>query len=300
MKVLAVVVTHNREKLLSRCLDHLVDQKRQPDGVLVVNNGSTDGTENMLANRGIHCITQDNVGSAGGWHRGIQAAIDGNFDAVWLMDDDGYPDHSALEILLKNFRDDISCVSSVVIQEGTSERFVFPFPVLDGSGMPVIFSLKRKIPLLSDLKKISPQGCYDFAHFFNGALINISAVRSIGNVNRDYFIFGDEVDYFFRLKAWGRVLSVLDAFHFHPDVSARPYSSLKSYYYIKNTLIIHRRYFNLPFLRNILAVVVLLFRVRARNGFAEVFSLLLGKNSGLFYRSVIRGLTGKIGKDHDQ
>ena len=47
-RILAVVVTHNRYILLSRCLDYLHNQVRPPNGLVVINNGSTDNTEAML------------------------------------------------------------------------------------------------------------------------------------------------------------------------------------------------------------------------------------------------------------
>ena len=58
-----------------------------------------DGTVEMLEQRNIPFITQENLGSAGGWYRGIQHALDHRFDAVWLMDDDGFPDAGALRLL---------------------------------------------------------------------------------------------------------------------------------------------------------------------------------------------------------
>jgi len=50
-KVLALMVTHNREHLLAECLDSLVAQDRPPDHVLVVDNASTDGTSALLEER---------------------------------------------------------------------------------------------------------------------------------------------------------------------------------------------------------------------------------------------------------
>ena len=82
MNVLAVVVTHNRRALLSRCIDHLQSQAGQVPEILIINNASTDDTVAMLEARGVDFITQENVGSAGGWHRGIEAAQDRGFDAL--------------------------------------------------------------------------------------------------------------------------------------------------------------------------------------------------------------------------
>ena len=47
-KVIAVVVTYNRLALLSECVTALRNQSRQLDSILVINNGSTDGTEEWL------------------------------------------------------------------------------------------------------------------------------------------------------------------------------------------------------------------------------------------------------------
>ena len=60
MKILAAIVTHNRCELLERCINHLQKQTRLPDLILVVNNGSTDATVDMLMRRNIRYITQEN------------------------------------------------------------------------------------------------------------------------------------------------------------------------------------------------------------------------------------------------
>ena len=297
MKTLAVIVTHNRRALLSRCVDNLLSQTRPPDAILVVNNASTDGTVEMLERRNVPFVTQENVGSAGGWHRGIQHAMDHGFDAVWLMDDDGFPDAGALAALECALVPGVACASSVVLREDKPTHFVFAFPVLDDAGMPVIFSYPRKLGTLAELRTVAPGGTYPFAHFFNGTLVSMAAARQVGNVNRDFFIFGDEVDYFFRLRKAGKVISVLDAAHFHPDVSQRPYTPAKVYYYVKNTLVLNARYFDAVWLRHGLTVATVLARTASRNGLGTVLSYLLGPKSPAFYMAIVRGLQGKVGKD---
>jgi len=300
MKTLAVIVTHNRCALLERCLDHLLSQTLPPTEILVVNNASTDGTTSMLERKGIPYTTQPNLGSAGGWHCGIQHAIDGRFDAVWLMDDDGYPDERALEILQKYLTGDVVCASSVVVCQENPDRFVFPFPVLDKMGMPVLFAYPRKICSTVQLLGHSDSGVYPFAHFFNGALVFVDAVKRAGNVNRDYFMFGDEVDYYFRLCRTGKVISVIHAVHYHPDVSKRPYTPAKVYYFVKNTFILNRQYMNLAGIRNVLAIIAVLGRTMQRNGLFSVFEFLAGKNHHILSKAIKRGLNGQIGKDFDE
>jgi rhamnopyranosyl-N-acetylglucosaminyl-diphospho-decaprenol beta-1,3/1,4-galactofuranosyltransferase len=297
MKILAGVVTFNRCKLLGRCVDQIQRQTRPADEILVINNGSTDGTDAMLRDRNISFITQENVGSAGGWAAGIQFALDMGFDAVWLMDDDGYPKGDALAALEAVMSPDVACASSILVREDMPTHFVFPVTMLDKAGLPVVFGARRKLGRLEQLRKKAPDGTYPFVYLFNGALITTEAVRKIGNVNKDFFIFGEEIDYFFRLRQVGKVISVLKAVQFHPDVSRRMYTQAKIYYYIKNTMIINSRYMNAVALRNVLTVVAALGRTGKRNGLAKVLSYLLGRDAPVLHLAVVRGLQGKIGKD---
>jgi len=265
----------------------------------VVNNASTDGTLRMLSDRGTTFVSQENLGSAGGWNRCIQYALDNGFDAIWLMDDDGFPDAHALAALEQALLPGVACASSVVVKEDALGEFVFPFPVLNAKGLPVLFRRPRKLHRLEELEALSPEGTYPFAHFFNGALIHISAVRRVGNVDSSFFMFGDEVDYFFRLRTVGKVCSILSARHMHPDVSQRPYTSAKVYYFLKNTLVLNRRYFDWPWVRHFLAVVAVLMRTAQRNGWDEALSYMFGKRASVFYSAIGRGLIGKVGKDFD-
>ena len=148
MRILAAIVTFNRCELLSRCIDHILTQTRPVNGLLVINNGSSDGTEDMLRSRCIRFITQDNLGSAGGWHRAIVHAQRNDFDAVWLMDDDGFPDTTALDALAVSLEEGVACASLIVVCEDDPSRFVFPFPRLNPEGLPLIWGWPRKIALV--------------------------------------------------------------------------------------------------------------------------------------------------------
>lgn len=299
MRILAAVVTHNREKLLTRCLEGIARQTRPADGVFVVNNASTDGTQAMLEREGVAHVTQANLGSAGGWKRCIDEALAGGWDAVWLMDDDGYPHSGALALLETNLVDGIPCVSSTVVCEDDPDRFVFPFPLLDKAGLPVLFSRQRKVTHLSALRAIADGDTYPFAHLFNGALVDTAAVRRIGNVDTNFFLMGDEVDFFMRMRSLGSVRSHLGALHLHPDVSGRPLNDVKVYYYVKNTLILNQRYFDRRWVRNGAAVVAALARTARRNGVGAAMSYIAGSKRTLLAKAVRRGLAGQVGKDMD-
>lgn len=299
MKVLAAIVTHNRATLLDRCIKNILNQTKLPDTILVVNNGSTDNTDKILDKyKQLKRIKQNNLGSAGGWNTAIKFCLENDFEYIWLMDDDGYPDQEALKILLNNFEDKFSCLSSVIIDEHNHDRFVFPYPLIKKNGVPNTLKFWRKFSYINQLP-LKENLYYPYAHLFNGALIKVESIKRIGNVDPGYFIYGDEVDFNFRLLSDGIVASIPIAKHYHPNVVERKYSVQRIYYNMKNNLINYRKHYDKPLLRSILGPAVIILRVFKANGFGFVVSLIAGKNRKIFFKSIKRGLKQKIGKDFD-
>ncbi|MBK0421622.1 glycosyltransferase family 2 protein [Leucobacter sp. CSA2] len=103
-RVAAVVVTYNRLPKLPHTLETVLAQTHAPEWVVVVNNNSTDGTQEYLDgldNEKLVILHLDeNLGGAGGFEHGMAHGVNLGADFVWIMDDDCYPEPEALEILL--------------------------------------------------------------------------------------------------------------------------------------------------------------------------------------------------------
>ena len=297
MKIIAGIITHNRSELLVRCLENVLNQTRKLDKILIIDNGSTDNTSEILKNYNIDYIYQENNGSAAGWNKAIELALNKKFDLIWLMDDDGFPALNSLEILEKNFSNEFSCLSSVAVDENKHNLFTFPYPHLNLYNVPVIFKLKRKFKYLDDLTSNSKNFLYNYANLFNGALISMEAVKKIGNVNKDFFIYGEEVDFFYRLRDYGKVYSYIKSIHYHPNVNRRPLNQIKIYYFIKNTLILNKKYFNIYLIRNILTVGVILYRILIRNGVIDFLNYTFGKKNKIIILAIKNAIYNKIEKD---
>ena len=209
-KVLIAIITHNRSDLLERCIKAALKQTYTDTELLIVNNGSTDNTEEVLQKYKVHIVNQENLGSAGGWHSAIKFLLKGKYDFIWAMDDDGHPHEEALEVLVKNYKDSFACISSLVVQEDEN-NLVFPMPIVNNNKQPALFSLIPKIKEVRKLKLKSKGNIYPYAHPFNGLLISKRIVKLIGNVEKDYFLSGDEVDYLCRMQAVGETVTCLDA-----------------------------------------------------------------------------------------
>lgn len=104
-KVFAVVLTYNRKDLLKRSLDAIYAQTQRCDGVIVVDNASSDGTEAMLLEA---CypdlqlyVLSNNIGASGGFSAGFRLAFQAGADFVWMMDDDVIAAPDALQRLFE-------------------------------------------------------------------------------------------------------------------------------------------------------------------------------------------------------
>ena len=191
-KVCAVVVTFNRLALLQRCIEGLSAQTRPPDTILVVNNGSTDGTAEWLRDRaGLLTITQENLGGAGGFFAGMRHAYDAGFTWVWMMDDDLALPPEALEKLLEDAR------------RGAVE-VLNPLVVADTDPEALAFGLSPAIQTATAARNAARDGLIaGLVNPFNGLLVSRSAIERIGFVRAEMFISGDEIEYVSRALANG-------------------------------------------------------------------------------------------------
>jgi len=299
MKILAAIVTYNRLKLLKRCIKYINKQTRKVDDLIVINNSSSDGTVDFLIKNKIKHITQINSGSAGGWNAAISYALDKNFDKVWLMDDDGYPNYNSLEFLHEKYDDQYSCISSIVIDEKNHSNLIFPMPILNNKKLPVLFSARRKKYTIDDFSEEEIYlNKYNFCHLFNGALLSLNHIKLIGNINSNFFMYGDEVDYFFRLRTVGKVVTILNSIHFHPNVSKRPLSTKKLYYYIKNSIILNYKYFDYSFIRSVFNIIIALIRYFGRNKFKDNLKFIFFFRIKYVFIAILRGFRFKIDVDY--
>lgn len=101
MLVSVVIPTHNRAATLARAVDSALAQTHTPLQVIVVDDGSTDGTAALLASYGsrIKTLRQSNAGPSAARNRGA-AAADGGILAFLDSDDRWLPEKIARQTAL--------------------------------------------------------------------------------------------------------------------------------------------------------------------------------------------------------
>jgi len=234
-KTIAVVVTYNRSTLLSECITALRNQTRKPDAILVVNNGSTDNTEEWLqSQKDIFFITQKNVGSGGGFNTGINWAFKHNYSWIWCMDDDGYPREDALEKILDADTETLSLRNCAVLNKEDKKSFVW------------------KTKDYATIDEVDTKLIKGIGHPFNGTMLHRNVVEKVGLPKPDLFVWGDESEYYCRItKKYNiPVYTVADSIHYHPATAFTfkndwDYkNNWKMYYYIRNRFHINQSKFN--------------------------------------------------------
>lgn len=82
-KVIAVIVTYNRIKLLKECLNAVLSQTYKVHKIVLIDNASTDGTADLFIKGGEYDKDvidyrrmETNLGGAGGFYEGIKICRD--------------------------------------------------------------------------------------------------------------------------------------------------------------------------------------------------------------------------------
>ena len=104
MKISVVIPTYNRKNLLKRAIQSVIKQTLHPFEIIVVDDGSIDGTQSWLADEFpfVRCLYQNNSGVSRARNNGIKSA-QGSWIALLDSDDEWLPDK--LEQQVKLIRD---------------------------------------------------------------------------------------------------------------------------------------------------------------------------------------------------
>lgn len=293
--VAAVVVTFNRKEELLTNITMLKGQTRTLDRIMILDNCSTDGTQEFLREKGLldddqinYICLESNIGGAGGFSEGTKRAYEKGYDYAWLMDDDGHPnDKYCLETIMEcadelRKRNPLLMLNSMVTDH---EKLSFGL-----MGYQTVAELDRKV---------SEEVLYDDIKPFNGTLVSRKLIEKIGYPDRDFFIKGDEADYRIRAAEAGAVVAtVRKSVYYHP-AQTKSYKKLfgkrfkvvsespwKEYYRTRNHIhiaLMHKQY----------GRIKKIFRQQVCN------VLLSGEDTGskikMFFRGLIDGFAGRMG-----
>ena len=220
-RVLAHIHTLNDIDVIDGIIGALRRQTRRVDGILVVDNGSIDGTLDRPSLRHAIVIRESiNLGTSGAVEIGIKYALDHGYDWVWLFDADSIPEPDALEKLL-----DLYAGWPAARQEKTAFLGCLCADIQDG--------VPRHGCIVTDdgVQQVSPppQPRYYECHvtIWSGCLYRLDAVRRIGLPNKNYVLDWGEVEYGYRVMQAGYVGYIHQDAILHHNIGGRTYKLLE-------------------------------------------------------------------------
>jgi N-acetylglucosaminyl-diphospho-decaprenol L-rhamnosyltransferase len=271
-----VVVSWNGAHLLPNCLDSLLAQTVAADvEIIVVDNASEDGTLAMLAERypGVTVVASEiNLGFAGGADLGL-AGFGGAFAA--LLNNDATFDRDAIEQMMSvmaqpgNAR--VGAVTAKILLAGTyklerglneanaptgsfrrDDGWLTPAASDSPGAIRVVNSTGNVVTRRgtgTDRDWLSTDGVEsrdaDVFGFCGGAaLIRKTALDEVGGLDRELFLYYEDTDLSWRLRAGGWTVRYCDlaiAHHLHA-ASSDSASPLFRYYNTRNSLIVFARH----------------------------------------------------------
>lgn len=220
-----------------RCLESLKHLEYENHRVLVVDNGSTDGSAERL--REHHSDLEilrieTNAGVAHGNNAGIRHAMDAGAAYIWLLDNDTAVEPGALQALIDAAEADPRRGALVSRELGmaTKEDWNAAFEIEAGERRPV------------RCRGCSNNGSWHRADMIRGAsfMVRCDTLAEVGLFDEAYFHYFDEEDLAERIRRarWELGL-VCNASVLHKGGSTLAYETPQSTYYLVRNRLLYRR-----------------------------------------------------------
>lgn len=126
--VSVVIPAYNREKTIITAIESALSQDVPNIEIIVVDDGSTDGTKQVIANANIPNVVylyQNNAGANVARNHGIQKAV-GKYIALLDSDDIFLPGHLNNALSIIGEKSDAVVYSQVLVDRGDGKQFVKP------------------------------------------------------------------------------------------------------------------------------------------------------------------------------
>lgn len=217
--VYVVILTWNQRETTLECLESLAQMTYPNFRIVVVDNGSTDGTAEAIENRfpDVEIIVNErNLGYPGGCNVGLRYALSQGAIYIFAINNDVSVDPTILDELVREATPDVGILMPKIYFASDPQRIWS----VGGCRNPLTLEMNRRGDRQLDqgqweevLEQDYLIGC---AHLFSRALL-----EEIGLLDAGYFLYYDDLDICIRAQQAGyRLLMVPKARMWHKVASS--------------------------------------------------------------------------------
>lgn len=241
-KVIAVVLNWNLPDDTRRCVESLCESDYPNLDVVVVDNGSQPDLYQQMRSQLLDTEfvrSEVNLGFAKGNNLGFRYALERDADYVLVVNNDTIIDSRMVSQLVEaaQARPDVGLLGPIIYYRDAPEQVWFAgYRFSHG-----IYVLRRGLHLEPPIQPVEDvdfvSGC--------GMLIRRSVLEQVGMFSQEYFMYYEDVDLCFRVKAAGMGIACVTDAHMWHAVSTSTGgadSPMKQYYQVKSSLIFYRKH----------------------------------------------------------
>ena len=170
-----IVPVYNVETYLEECLDSIQNQTYTDFEVLLVNDGSTDGSQAICEryckeNRRFHLLNQENQGLSAARNTGV-AASRGEF--IVFVDSDDMILANYLETLMHYMREDVDIVESqftVSNEEFLAKSFKEPSIIFEGNSQEAVKIFTKHVLNVNAVTKLYRRSIVEAVPYIDGVI----------------------------------------------------------------------------------------------------------------------------------
>lgn len=240
-----IIINWNLINDTQECIDSLIAAGIKPQQMIVIDNGSTDGSCAILRERygrDIHLIeNKTNLGFVAASNQGMRTALDLNAEWVFIINNDTIVSPTILTEFDRASKDfpQIDIFAPLIFEYQTRDRIWnlgdrrLPFSLITlrlGRGK----LYKGQFPNIMPVDFVS--GC--------GMVVNKAVIEKIGGFNPKYTMYGEDVDFCWRAHLAGfNMACVTQAHIWHKvSVSARKVPIQTRFLRTRNQIYFYRTY----------------------------------------------------------